>query len=614
MHAPTPRPATRFLLLLLSIVLAAGLAILAWWLPNRPVQVGHDPGGPKVGMIESLSFAPFRRGQGPLNKIYPTAEQVEEDLASLKGITRGVRTYTAREGLETVPAKAGQYGLQVMQGIWLGREPDINAAEVEAGIKLANQYPDTIKSVIVGNEVLLRKDLTVDQLIAQIRKVKAAVKQPVTYADVWEFWLRFPQLLDEVDFVTVHFLPYWEDMPIGVAHSMPHIMDVYRTVQARLPGKPVVIGEVGWPSQGRSRREAIPSPIEAAGFITDFLQLAERENLSYNLVEAFDQPWKERLEGTVGAAWGVLDEVRQPKFEIGGKVSNLPQWPLFAGLSLLLGLILMVVRAQQLAALPPRAMLTAVLFAQGLGALLGATIEHGLEYNYSPRHLIEFAVLAAMQGVFAALLFAELLDRLAGRGAATPPLRSLGQSLAELRRFAPLHFGFGRARADAGTLASFAALQRARLAEWLYGVLALWAVYHGVMLVIAGRYRDFPIDYFLLPIAGFLMLRLLSGGREGGLASFALTAGFARPRAASDSGLRMGWEAVLVFLLLSLPVLVLLIETLHNREAIYWCAIMVLYTVPLLGNLLMGRTMAGNAAGAGAGPADKAIAQSPSSR
>lgn len=614
MHAPTSRPATRFLLLLLSILLAAGLTILAWWLPNRPVQVGHDPAGPKVGMIESLSFAPFRRGQGPLNKVYPSAAQVEEDLASLQGITRGVRTYTAREGLEVVPAKAGKYGLQVMQGIWLGREPDINAAEVEAGIKLANQYPDTIRSVIVGNEVLLRKDLTVDQLIAQIRKVKAAVKQPVTYADVWEFWLRFPQLLDEVDFVTVHFLPYWEDMPIGVSHSMPHIMDVYRTVQARLPGKPVVIGEVGWPSQGRSRREATPSRIEAAGFITDFLRLAERENLSYNLVEAFDQPWKERLEGTVGAAWGVLDEVRQPKFEIGGKVSNLPQWPLFAGLSLLLGLILMVVRAQQLAALPPRAMLTAVLFAQGLGALLGTTIEHGLEYNYSPRHLIEFAVLAAMQGVFAALLFAELLDRLAGRGAAASPLRGLGLSFAELRRFAPLHLGIGRTRADADTQASFAALQRARLAEWLYGLLALWAIYHGVMLVVAGRYRDFPIDYFLLPIAGFLMLRLLSGGREGGLARFALAAGFTRPLAASGSRSRLGWEAMLAFLLLSLPVLVLLIETPHNREALYWCAIMVLYTVPLLGNLLTARARAGNGTGYGAGPVDKAIAQSPPSR
>jgi exo-beta-1,3-glucanase (GH17 family) len=192
MHAPTPQPATRFLQLLLFVLLAAALTILVWWLPNRAQPAGYGQGGQiavaaKANVIESLSFAPFRRGQSPLTRVYPSAEQVEEDLASLKGIARGVRTYTAREGLEVVPVKAGQYGLQVMQGIWLGRESAINEAEVEAGIRLANQYPDTIKSVIVGNEVLLRKDLTVDQLIAQIRRVKAAVKQPVTYADVWEF-------------------------------------------------------------------------------------------------------------------------------------------------------------------------------------------------------------------------------------------------------------------------------------------------------------------------------------------------------------------------------------------------------------------------------------------
>ncbi len=615
MHAPTPQPATRFLQLLLFVLLAAALTILVWWLPNRAQPAGYGQGGQiavaaKANVIESLSFAPFRRGQSPLTRVYPSAEQVEEDLASLKGIARGVRTYTAREGLEVVPVKAGQYGLQVMQGIWLGRESAINEAEVEAGIRLANQYPDTIKSVIVGNEVLLRKDLTVDQLIAQIRRVKAAVKQPVTYADVWEFWLRFPQLLHEVDFVTVHFLPYWEDMPIGVAHSMPHIMEVYRQVQAALPGKPVVIGEVGWPSQGRSRRDAVPSPVEAASFITDFLQLAEREGLSYNLVEAFDQPWKERLEGTVGAAWGVLDELREPKFEIGGMVSNLPQWPLFAGLSLLIGLILMVVRAQQLVALPPRAMLVAVLYAQGLAALLGATIEHGLEYNYSARHLIEFALLAAVQGVFAALLFAELLDRLAGQLPAAVPLRPLGLAFAELPRFAPLCLGMGRGKADPETLASHAALLRARLAEWIYGLLALWAVYHGVMLVVAGRYRDFPIDYFLLPIAGFLMLRLLTEGLAAGTASLALTAGFTRPKASEPGRLRMAWEAGLAFLLLSLPVLVLLIETLHNREAIYWCIVMALYAAPLLGNLLAAQSVELDRGGA----ADKAFAQSAPSR
>jgi exo-beta-1,3-glucanase (GH17 family) len=572
MHAPTSRPATRFVWLLLFIAIAAAANVAAWWWPNRPVQAGHAPVALQEHAVESMSFAPFRRGQSPLTRVYPSPEQVIEDLRSLKGITRGIRTYTSREGLEVVPPEAQKLGLNVMQGVWLGPELDINDKEVQSAIELANKYPDAIKSLVVGNEVLLRKDLTVDQLIAYIRKVKAAVKQPVTYADVWEFWLRFPQLLHEVDFITVHFLPYWEDLPIGADHAMPHILDVYNTVKAKLPGKPITIGEVGWPSEGRSRREAIPSRIQAAGFIADFMHLAKRENLSYNLVEAFDQPWKVKLEGTVGGAWGVLDQFRQPKFEVGGLVSNLPEWPLFAGLAVLLTLILLVLHAQALVALAPAPIAAAVFFAQTLGALLATAIERALEYNYSVFHTIEGSVAIALEGLFALLLFRRLLALL-GRRIATLalPLRSLGVAFAEMRLLygsSPLH--------------------HIRFAEWTYGLLALWVAYHGIMLVAAGRYRDFPIDYFLLPVAGLLLLRLIAGAfdrnGEQGLGRIALATSFAGAPGEAVQG-RFGWEAVLAFLLLATPVLVLANETLSNREAIYWCAITVLYALPLLGNL-----------------------------
>jgi exo-beta-1,3-glucanase (GH17 family) len=413
MTAPTSRPATRFVWLLLLVLLAALANVVAWWWPNRPVQVGHAPYAVQEHVVESMSFAPFRRGQSPLTKTYPTAEQVTEDLQSLQGLTRGIRTYTAREGLEVVPPVAQKLGINVMQCVWLGPERDINEKEVAAAIELANRYPDAIKSLVVGNEVLLRKDLPVDEVIGYIRKVKAAVKQPVTYADVWEFWLRFPQLLNEVDFVTVHFLPYWEDLPIAASHSMPHILEVYREVKAKLPGKPITIGEVGWPSEGRSRRDAIPSRTEAAGFIADFMQLAQKEGLSYNLVEAFDQPWKVKLEGTVGGAWGVLNELRQPKFEVGGLVSNLPEWPLFAGLGVLLALILLVLHAQAVAKLPTAGMAAAVAFAQVQAALLSAAIERGLEYNFSLVHQIEFGIAILLLGIFALLLFRRLLVLLA---------------------------------------------------------------------------------------------------------------------------------------------------------------------------------------------------------
>jgi exo-beta-1,3-glucanase (GH17 family) len=576
MPEPTPKPALRYFWLLFCVAVAALVTAAGWWLPNHPVQVGSDPNGPRLGVIESVSFAPFRRGQSPLTRVYPTPEQVIEDLESLKGIAGGIRTYTAREGLEGVPPEAQRLGLTVMQGVWLGADRSINEKEVQAAIELANRYPAAIKSLVVGNEVLLRKDLPVDELIGYIRRIRAAVKQPVTYADVWEFWLRFPQLLNEVDFVTVHFLPYWEDMPIAASQSMPHIMDVYRTVQAKLPGKPIVIGEVGWPSEGRSRREAVPSRTEAAGFIADFMRLAEKEKLSYNLVEAFDQPWKVKLEGTVGGAWGVLDELRRPKFEAGGLVSNLPEWPLFAGLSILIALILLVLHAHALVKLPPAAMVVTVFFVQGLSAMLAAAIERGLEYNFSWVHMTEAAILVAMLGLFAVLLLRELLDRLRDVSPAVLPLQPLGDRLRELRH-------------------PFAALKlapaRQRLGEWVYGLLALWMVYHGLMLVVAGRYRDFPLDYFLLPLAGLLLLRLLvlwlgRPATDSGLAQFALAAGFADV-GRKPGDVKLGCEAGLVFLLLSLPVLGLLLEKPDNREAVYWCLLTAGYALPLLGNLAL---------------------------
>jgi len=586
MHAPTQKPVRRLLLLSVFIIAAAVLNVLAWWLPSRPVQVFDGAAAGRSEPLQSVSFAPFRRGQGPLVKIFPTPEQVEEDLASLQGIARAVRTYTSLEGLDIVPAVAGKYGLEVLHSAWLGRELDVNEKEIEALIEQANRHPDTIKRIIVGNEVLLRKDLTADQLIGYIRRVKAAVKQPVSYADVWEFWLQNPRLLAEVDFVTVHFLPYWEDLPVGVDHAMDHILWVYDEVRRQLPGKPVLIGEVGWPSEGRSRRDAVPSRIEAAKFIAAFQKLAHDKGLDYNLVEAFDQPWKVALEGTVGGAWGVLDEFRDPKFPASGRVSNLPYWPLFAGMGLLIALILMVLHAQQLSALAPLPMLASVLFAQMIGGVLGATIEHGLEHNYSLLRFVEFIFMTALQTAFALLLFQELLSRASGREPPTVPLRPLAFSLGELRRHGAACLPF-RSRPLSKQGADHDALRRLRLGEWLFAGFALLALYQCIMLAVAGRYRDFPIDYFLLPILGLLVLQLIKVALGVGTGTIfpALGTVFAAVRGRAPG--RLTGETVLGFLLLAVPVVVLVVEKISNREAIYWCLTAATYALPLLGNLMI---------------------------
>jgi hypothetical protein len=93
------------------------------------------------------------------------------------------------------------------------------------------------------------------------------------------------------------------------------------------PGREILIGETGWPSAGRMRVGALPSPSNQARVITDILSLAHREGYKVNVIEAFDQPWKRQKEGTVGGHWGFLDaDNRDFKFDWGQPVSDHPYW------------------------------------------------------------------------------------------------------------------------------------------------------------------------------------------------------------------------------------------------------------------------------------------------
>ena len=101
--------------------------------------------------------------------------------------------------------------------------PEKNRQQIETTIALAKQFPDVIQAVVVGNEVLLRGEMSATDLARTIRQVKAQVSMPVTYADVWEFWLRHREVPEAVDFVTIHILPYWEDFPIPAHDAAAHV-------------------------------------------------------------------------------------------------------------------------------------------------------------------------------------------------------------------------------------------------------------------------------------------------------------------------------------------------------------------------------------------------------
>lgn len=156
----------------------------------------------------------------------------------------------------------------MLQGIWLSRDRSKNRDEIELALALARSHPDVIEALIVGNETLLRGELSIPQLKKYIGEVRQRSGMPVTYADVWEFWLKASQLVDAIDFVTIHILPYWEDDPVAADDVLAHVRAVRHRITEAFPHKEIFIGEVGWPSAGRMRGQALPSPVNQARVLT----------------------------------------------------------------------------------------------------------------------------------------------------------------------------------------------------------------------------------------------------------------------------------------------------------------------------------------------------------
>src|SRR5712671_6408124 len=312
--------------LALLLVSLSTIAAVWWWLAI-PVTLTRAPIDPAAKLL-CVSYAPFRDDQTPLvpsTQVPP--EQIAQDLEQLAKISNCVRTYSIENGLDRVPELAAKVGLKVIQGIWLGSNRLKNLAQISTAVRLAKEYPGVITSLVVGNEVLLRGEMTTSDLAATIRSVKALVTVPVTYADVWEYWLRNREIYEAVDFVTIHILPYWEDFPIRAKYAASHVDAIRKRMAVAFPGKEILVGETGWPSQGRMREGALPSRTNQARVVSEILLLAKQENFRVNLIEAYDQPWKRQLEGTVGGYWGLLDSVRRElKYPPGEAISNFPLW------------------------------------------------------------------------------------------------------------------------------------------------------------------------------------------------------------------------------------------------------------------------------------------------
>jgi exo-beta-1,3-glucanase (GH17 family)/cellulose synthase/poly-beta-1,6-N-acetylglucosamine synthase-like glycosyltransferase len=288
-----------------------------------------------TGQLASLSYTPFDGSAHPDSGRQTTAAQIRADLKAIAPYTRTIRTYSSTGGTELVPQIAKEFGLRVSVGAWIDKNTKRNDLEMRNVIDLARKHRN-IDSVVVGNETIFRGEQTTDELIAKIHRVKRETSIPVTTGEIWNAWLDHPELASAVDFIAAHVLPYWEG--ISETAAVDQAIRIYDMLRQAYPGKRIVIAEFGWPSAGYNRRAATPDPLIQARVLRSFVNRAEALGIDYNIIEAYDQPWK-TFEGGVGPYWGMFDTSRQPKFSWTGPISDPDHWKL-AGIAVLIGVLL----------------------------------------------------------------------------------------------------------------------------------------------------------------------------------------------------------------------------------------------------------------------------------
>lgn len=519
------------------LLISLGAIAAAWWWLATPVSLPRAPIDPNAKLM-CVSYAPFRGAQTPLSPTtHVAADQIAQDLEQLAKISDCVRTYSIENGLDQVPGIAAKVGLKVIQGIWLGGNRLKNLAQIAVAVRLTKEFPGTITSLVVGNEVLLRGEMTTADLAATIRSVKAQVAVPVTYADVWEYWLRNREVYDAVDFVTIHILPYWEDFPIRAKFASAHVDSIRRRMAVAFPGKEILIGETGWPSAGRMREGALPSRTNQARVVSEILDLAKRENFRVNLIEAYDQPWKRQLEGTVGGNWGLFDSVRREvKYPPGIAISNYPYWKLQMGCGMALAILVFGVAWQTLRRRPwtPRlaSWIAVALSATTSGILFGVAADKMFYESYGFGGWLGWGALLAA-ALASPLLAANAL--MSGRALPTF-LELLGPR--EMRTRSVLTVVLGLVLAVTTLIGAETALGFA----------------------FDPRYRDFPFASLTMAVVPFATLMLLN-----------------RPQA----GVRPIAEAVFAGLLAVSALYTVFNEGSDNWQSLWTCAVYLLLAITL---------------------------------
>jgi exo-beta-1,3-glucanase (GH17 family) len=259
--------------------------------------------------MHGIGFSPYEEGQKPGDII--TEQQIRRRMEIIRPYTKWVRSFSCTDGNELIPKIAKEYGIKTMVGAWLGKDDKINQQEVNNLIQIANEgYVDI---AAVGNEVMYRGDLTEDELLDFMQKVKNSIQGiPVGYVDAYYEFEDYPRITEACDVVLANCYPYWEGCHID--YSLLYMKEMYRRAVRAANGKPVIISEAGWPSHGASFGAAVPSDENFIKYFINTQKWSKEDDIKIFYFSSFDESWKVGAEGDVGAYWGLWEKDEKLKY------------------------------------------------------------------------------------------------------------------------------------------------------------------------------------------------------------------------------------------------------------------------------------------------------------
>ncbi|MBN1155329.1 glycosyl hydrolase [candidate division KSB1 bacterium] len=260
--------------------------------------------------IHGISFSVYLENQAPGTKI--SAEQIRARMNIIQPYVKWIRSFSCVDGNELIPGIAHEYGLKTLVGAWLGTDEEKNEQEIEGVIEVAKAGHADI--IAVGNEVLLRGDLSAEKVVDYMDRVKRAVPGvPVGYVDAYYEFTLHPRVSEACDIIFANCYPFWEGYPLE--HSLLYLKDMYHHAMRAGKGKRIIISETGWPNRGSAERSAVPSDENAVKYFINAFQWAADEGIEVFYFSSFDETWKIAAEGDVGAYWGLWDKDGHLKYQ-----------------------------------------------------------------------------------------------------------------------------------------------------------------------------------------------------------------------------------------------------------------------------------------------------------